>query len=160
MDKQTYSAQTSITVNAPVERVWEALVNPELVQQYLHGTTMQADWREGGTITWRGDWHGTLYEDKGVVLRFEPPRVISSSHWSPLSGAADQPENYHIVTYELTESGNQTTLTLTQSNSPTQQDADNMVTQGWQPILHALKQLVERSPVSKSGGAGNANSDI
>jgi uncharacterized protein YndB with AHSA1/START domain len=64
MDKQTYSAQTSITINAPVERVWQALVNPELVQQYLHGTTVQVDWRAGGAITWRGEWRGTLYEDK------------------------------------------------------------------------------------------------
>jgi uncharacterized protein YndB with AHSA1/START domain len=143
MDTKAYSAQTSITINAPVERVWEALVNPELVQQYLHGTTMQADWREGGTITWRGEWNSTPYEDKGVILRFEPLRVISTSHWSPLSGVEDTPENYHVVTYELTAHDNKTTLTLTQSNSPTQQDADSLIENGWKPVLQALKQLVE-----------------
>ena len=83
------------------------------------------------------------------MLRFEPPRVISTSHWSPLSGVADQPENYHVVTYELTESGNQTTSTLTQSNSPTQQDTDKVLTHGWQPMLHARRQLFERSQESK-----------
>lgn len=143
MDKQTYSAQTSISINSPVERVWQALASPELVQQYLHGTMMHADWHEGGTITWRGDWHGTPYEDKGVILRFEPLRVISTSHWSPLSGMEDKPENYHVVTYELAEHDNQTTLTLTQSSSPTQQDADSLIENGWKPVLQALKQLVE-----------------
>jgi hypothetical protein len=53
-----------------------------------------------------------------VILRFEPLRVISTSHWSPLSGVEDTPENYHVVTYELAAHDNQTTLTLTQSNTP------------------------------------------
>lgn len=143
MNKQTYAAQTSITINAPLERVWDALVNPSLVRQYLHGTTVQADWRPGGAITWSGEWNGQSYQDKGVVLQFEPMRIISTTHWSPLSGLEDTPENYHVVTYELAGGGNQTTLTLTHSNSPSQQDADSMVDQGWKPVLQALKQLVE-----------------
>lgn len=55
----------------------------------------------------------------------------------------DKPENCHVVACELTDRANQTTLTLTQSNNPTQQDADSMVEQGWKPIPHALRQLVE-----------------
>jgi Activator of Hsp90 ATPase homolog 1-like protein len=69
--------------------------------------------------------------------------VISTSHWSPLSGMEDKPENYHVVTYKLAEHDNQTTLTLTQSNSPTQQDADSLIENGWKTVLQALKQLVE-----------------
>lgn len=75
--------------------------------------------------------------------------MISTSLWSPVSGVADQPENYYVVTYNLTESGNQTTSTLTQSNSPTQQVTDKLLTHGWQPMLHARKQLLERSQESK-----------
>jgi uncharacterized protein YndB with AHSA1/START domain len=146
MTTKTYSAQISLAVTAPPEKVWDALVNPAVVQQYLHGTTMQADWRVGGAITWRGEWQGRPYEDKGTVLQFEPLHVISTTHWSPLSGAEDRPENYHVVTYELAETGKvQTTLTLIQSNSPTQQDADNTVEHGWKPVLQALKRVVEAS---------------
>lgn len=145
MREQAYAAQTSIIINAPRARVWEALVNPTLVREYLHGTTMEAEWREGGDITWSGEWNGQTYQDKGVVLRFEPMSLISTTHWSPLSGSADTPENYHVVTYTLTDDGDQTNLTLTQSNSPSQQDADSMVEQGWKPILQTLKQVVERS---------------
>lgn len=62
-----YSSQTSIEINATPEQVWDVLVNPELVKQYLHGTTMQADWHEGGAITWSGEWNGKSYVDKGTV---------------------------------------------------------------------------------------------
>jgi hypothetical protein len=92
--------------------------------------------------------------------RREPPRVISTSRWSWLSGVADQPEKYYVVTYQLTESRKQATLTLTQSNSPVQQVADNLLPHGWQPLLHARKQLAERPQERMKGRAGNGNSDI
>lgn len=139
----TNSAQTSITINAPIERVWEALVDPETVSRYLHGTTLKADWRPGGPVTWSGEWKGQPYTDKGTVLRYEPPRVVSTTHWSPLAGTADSPENYHHVTYELAEHDGATTLTLTHGNSPTQDDAENMVANAWAPVLADIKRVVE-----------------
>jgi uncharacterized protein YndB with AHSA1/START domain len=142
MDK-TFSAQTSIVINAPTDKVWDALVNPTMVKQYLHDTDMTADWVEGGSVTWSGEWNGKAYQDKGTVLKFEPKKIISTTHWSPLSGTEDKPKNYHIVTYELSESHNQTILTLIQGNSPTQEDADNMIENGWKPIIQSIKKLVE-----------------
>jgi uncharacterized protein YndB with AHSA1/START domain len=140
---QTFDAVATIQIDAPVERVWEALIDPDQVAKYLHGTTMETDWKIGGPITWSGEWKGQPYVDKGEVLAFEPPRMLRTTHWSPMSGVEDKPENYHVVTYELAESAGGTTLTLTQSNNPTQEAADSMVEQGWKPVLNGLKQLVE-----------------
>ena len=142
MDK-TYSAQTSIEINANPEKVWDVLVNPDLVKEYLHGTTMKADWREGGAITWSGEWNGQSYVDKGTVLTYTPYKAIKTTHWSPMSGKVDNPENYHHVTYELNEDNGKTTLTLTQGNSPTQQDADSMIENGWKPMMLEIKELAE-----------------
>lgn len=141
----TYSAETSIEINATPEQVWDVLVNPELVKQYLHGTTMQADWREGGTITWTGEWKGQSYVDKGTVLTFEPYKVIKATHWSPMSGKADKPEYYHHVTYELNEDNGKTKLTLIHGNSPSQEDADSMIENGWKPMMQEIKKLAESS---------------
>jgi len=141
--EETFSAQTSLTINAPIEKVWQALVDPVIVKQYLHGTDLKTDWNIGAPITWSGDWNGKAYEDKGIVLKYTPPSLVSTSHWSPLSGTEDTSENYHIVTYTLSEHDSKTTLTLTQSNSPTQEDADSMIENGWRPILQTLKDLLE-----------------
>jgi len=142
---ETFSAQTSITIDAPIERVWEALVDPQIVARYLHGTVLAADWRPGGVVTWSGEWQGQAYTDKGVVLRFEPPHAVSTTHWSPMSGAVDSPENYHHVTYELASHDGATTLTLTHGNSPTLADAESMVTNAWAPVLADLKREVEQA---------------
>lgn len=142
MDK-TFSAQTSITINAPVHAVWALLTDPAEIKKYLHGTDTATDWVVGHGITWSGEWDGKVYVDKGEVLAFEPDTLVKTSHWSPLSGTDDKPENYHVVAYELSENGTATTLTLTQSSSPTQEDADNMVKSGWEPILQQIKRLAE-----------------
>jgi hypothetical protein len=46
--------------------------------------------------------------------------VLEYSHFSPLGGAPDLPENYHIVTVELSPDGGQTRVALSQDNNPTE----------------------------------------
>jgi len=85
MDKNLI-ARASVTINAPSERVWDALVNPEAIKQYMFGTNVASDWREGSAIIWRGEWQGRPYQDEGVILRFKPGRALQYSHFSPPSG--------------------------------------------------------------------------
>ncbi|HEV3233923.1 MAG TPA: SRPBCC family protein [Candidatus Dormibacteraeota bacterium] len=141
----SFVAQTSVVIDAPAADVWEALTNPELVRVYLHGTNVATDWQVGSPITWTGEWKGNAYQDKGTVLEVEPEKRLTTTHWSPLGGSEDKPENYHTVTYELAENGGgQTTLTLKQDNNPSQEAADAMAQNNWLPILQKLKEVVEK----------------
>ena len=97
-----FEAVKSVTIDAPKADVWDALTRPEKVKQYMHGTEMSTDWKEGSPISWKGEWKGKSYEDKGQVLEVQPQRRLSYTHWSPMGGSEDKPENYHTVTYELT----------------------------------------------------------
>lgn len=140
-----YEAISSVTIRGSREEVWEALTDPEKVRQYMHGTEMSTDWKEGSPIVWRGEWKGRSYEDKGTVLAVEPLRLLSYTHWSPMGGSEDKPENYHTVTYDLAGEGEQTTLTLRQDNNPSQDEADKMAQNNWQPVLEGLKETVEKA---------------
>jgi uncharacterized protein YndB with AHSA1/START domain len=141
---ETFEASTSIDVDAPPARVWAALVEPELVARYMHGTTVDTDWTAGSPIHWRGEWQGKEYEDKGRVVDVDPPRRLAVTHWSPLTGEPDEPASYHHVTYELDAlDGGRTRLTLVHGNSPSQEAAEAMIANGWQPMLQALKQVAE-----------------
>ncbi|MEA2681841.1 MAG: hypothetical protein QOK05_169 [Chloroflexota bacterium] len=140
-----FDAVKTISINAPASTVWEALTNPDMVREYMHGTNLSTDWKVGSPITWKGEWKGRQYEDKGTVLEVDEGRLLKNTHWSPMGGTEDKPENYHTVTYELTASGDQTTLTLTQDNNATQEDADKMAENNWGPVLEGLKETAEKS---------------
>jgi len=90
----------------------------------------------------RGEWKGKPYEDKGTVVAFEPPRLLKVTHYSPLSGLPDVPENYHTVTVELTGRGDATDVTLSQDNNPTDEAREHSE-KNWKMMLDGLKKYVE-----------------
>jgi len=139
---ETYLAKVSISIDAPKEKVWEALTKPELIKQYLFGTQVTTDWQMGSPITYKGTWEGKSYEDKGKVLENEPGKLLVSTFWSSLSGVPDLPENYQTVRYELSDEGDGTRLTLTQDNNDSEESAKHSE-QNWNMVLERLKRLVE-----------------
>lgn len=138
-----FDAVNSVQINAPRSAVWDALTNPDKIKRYMHGTNVSTDWREGSAITWRGEWKGKPYEDKGEILEVRPQTLLKYTHWSPMGGSEDKPENYHTVTYELGGDDGRTTLTLTQDNNPSQEEADAMAKNNWGPVLDGLKKTAE-----------------
>ena len=139
-----FEAITSLAIAAPPAKVWRALTDPDQVREYMHGTNLATDWVVGDPITWSGEWKGKPYVDKGTVLEVDPERRLSYTHWSPMGGSDDRPENYHTVSIDLTPEGSKTKLTLTQDNNPTQAEADAMARNNWAPMLEGLKTTAER----------------
>jgi uncharacterized protein YndB with AHSA1/START domain len=137
------NATASVIVDVPRSKLWDALVKPEAIKQYMFGTDVTSDWRKGSSITWKGEWEGKSYEDKGRILQLKPGEVLQYTHFSPLCGLPDRPESYHTVTIRLFDEGNRTHVTLTQDNNPTEQArADSQ--KNWEMMLAGLKSFVER----------------
>ena len=142
MTSTTYVAKAETTINASPDKVWSALVNPETIKKYMFGTTVISNWTEGSTIVWKGVWEGKSYEDKGIILQLLPKRRLQYSHFSPLSGLADIPENYHIVTIELTQKDKQTVVSLIQDNNASEESKEHSE-KNWNMMLKSLKKLLE-----------------
>jgi uncharacterized protein YndB with AHSA1/START domain len=123
--------------------VWQALVSPTAIKEYMFGTQVVSDWREGSSILWKGEWHGKSYEDKGRILEFQPEHKLQYSHFSPLSGHPDKPEHYHTVTINLVADGQQTRVMLVQDKNATE-DARAHSEKNWTMMLAALKKYLEK----------------
>jgi uncharacterized protein YndB with AHSA1/START domain len=141
---QNLIAKATVNIAAARYQVWDALVTPAAIKQYMFGTNVESDWEVGSPITWKGEWQGRAYEDKGVVLQFKPERMLQYSHFSPLSGEPDIEENYHTVTIELLDSGAHTRVVLTQDKNATE-EARAHSQQNWELMLQGLKKYVENS---------------
>ena len=139
---QNLIAKASITIDASRRAVWKALTSKEALKQFMFGSDISSDWREGSPITWKGEWKGRRYEDKGVVLAAQPERTLSYSHFSPLAGKPDVPENYHTVTIDLSDAGAGTAVTLSQDRNASEEERSHSE-QNWKMMLDGLKKYVE-----------------
>ena len=141
--KKTLRAEISVVINASAAKVWDALINPQIIKQYLFGTNAISDWKVGSKIVYKGVWQGKAYEDKGVILRMEPQKVLETNYWSGFSGLPDVPQNYQKVTYRLSKEKKGTKLTITQGNIATEESKAHSE-KNWEMVLQALKNLLER----------------
>ncbi len=136
-----HQIQYKTTVNAPVEKVWAALTDPEIIKQYFFGTQLICDWAVGNAIVFQGEWEGQKYKDHGTVLEYEPNNKLAYSYLSSWSGMEDKPENYLRVAYELEAVGNQCALTISQSNYDEERAKHSEG--NWEALMEAMKKVIE-----------------
>ena len=134
--------KTSVSIDASIAKVWDALINPEQIKKYFFGTEAISDWKVGSTLLFKGVWEGKEYEDKGYILEFEKERKLKYNYWSSFAGTEDLPENYANITYELSEQSTKTVFTLTQDGFKTKEQYEHSE-QNWQALFNSLKALLE-----------------
>lgn len=112
----------TVIINATVLNVWDTLINPELIKQWMIDAELQVitDWQIGSSIIFKGSLHWIDFENKGTIMQFQPEKVFQYNYWSTLSGLPDLPENYTVVGFVLNPAENKTMLTLTLSNFPSE----------------------------------------
>jgi uncharacterized protein YndB with AHSA1/START domain len=133
---------TTTTIEAPVQEVWNAITDPDVIERWFFGVKTETDWQPGSPIVHRGEWQGKPYEDKGEIVRIEPPTLLVHTHWSDVSGLPDRPEHYEEVTWSLAERNGSTDLTVSERNLASD-EAKEMSEQSWRRVLENLKSLLE-----------------
>jgi uncharacterized protein YndB with AHSA1/START domain len=139
---ETLTLKTTVTFNAPIEKVWHGLTDPATVKEYFFGTDLKSDWKVGSPITFSGEWEGHKYEDGGIILDIDEPRLLKYTYWSSMMGLENIPENYYNITYELSETEAVTTLVITQDGVKNQEAADHSE-QNWKTVFDGLKKIIE-----------------
>ncbi len=140
-----------ITIQAELDEVWDALVNPEKTKVYMFGCEAITDWEEGEILLWRAQVDGEAIDYViGRVTEYEPYRSLSYTVFDPHTEMPNVWENYLHVRYELSElTEGEVQLKVTQGDYNTVAEGERRYQEsynngiGWAPILDAIKQLVE-----------------
>jgi uncharacterized protein YndB with AHSA1/START domain len=138
MSKET----SSITIQAPATKVWDVLTKPALVKQWQYGSDIETDWQVGNSIRFKSEWNGKIYEQWGSIIELKLYSLIKYSLFAPSPGVEDKPENYFIMTYQLKENNNTTTLEIIKEDNNPESHTENESEEN--SILTTLKNLAEK----------------
>ena len=138
--------EKTITINASSFVVWHTLTSQELIRQWMGEPEMEVeivtDWKTGSPMVING-FHHVAFENKGTVLKFDPPHVLAYTSLSSLSRLPDRPENYSVIELRLAPAGEETHLTLLLSNFPTEAIFRH-IDFYWTTTLQILKKVTEQ----------------
>jgi uncharacterized protein YndB with AHSA1/START domain len=134
-----------IVINAPVSAVWQSITDISLMTKWMGGEALQLEvvtnWEIGSPIIVRG-FHHARFENSGIVLAYIPDQIVSYNFLSSLSRLPDVAENHTILRFTLAPQVNQTLVTLTISNFPTETIYQHLNFY-WNGTLAILKRIVE-----------------
>jgi len=144
--------KSEITINAPVQKVWDVLTKPEQTKKYMYGCEAVSDWKVGSELLWRGNYEGKeMVFVKGKVVEIKPPSLLKYTVTDPNASYRDIPANYLNVVYELNTQGNQTKLVVIQDGFEGAAEGEKRYKdtynngEGWNPILVQIKKIAEEN---------------
>jgi uncharacterized protein YndB with AHSA1/START domain len=143
-DQKTFNKM--VHIHASPSGVWQSLTIPEQMNAWMMPDSkidILTEWKVGGPIIMRGHMNGKDFENRGIVLKFEPESALRYTHLSSISRLADRPENHSIIDFKLNPAQDQTGLELTLSNFPNQSIYKHLAFY-WNVTLEVLKRLVEQ----------------
>lgn len=124
------SLEQSYEIKAPVEKVWQALVDPKIIDDWGGGPAEMDDQAGTEWKLWGGDIHGRN-------LEVEPNEKLVQNWYS-----GDWPAP-SVCTFELSDRDGITTVNLTHVNIPDNEFDE--VESGWRDYyLGPLKELLEK----------------
>jgi uncharacterized protein YndB with AHSA1/START domain len=133
--------QYRIYVKAPIERVWEAVLDPAFTRRYFHGTAFEAPPVAGQPYrTSMADGRPAV---DGTIEVLEPPHRLVMT-WHVLYDAAMEAEPPSRVEWTLSVAGEQLTqVDLVHGDLARSPLTWEQVRMGWVWVLDGLKTLVE-----------------
>lgn len=145
--------EREIVINAPVERVWAVLTEPEHVGQWFgQGKPTDVDLRPGGVMVLDHGEYGTF---PTLIKDVDPPRYLSYRWASAYPGEQATEANSTLVEFSLSPEGDGTRLRLVESGfAALEIPAERIDTagydshlRGWPDVLEALRRQTEKLAV-------------
>lgn len=131
-------------IDAPCQKVWQALTDGEFTKQYWHGAEVRSDWAVGGPVEFRVQTEqGGAVGCEGEVLECVEPERLSYTWHFPLNPEC-APEPPSRVLFLLEDADGATKLTIKHDTFIDDKSATyRMVSTGWPYVIAGLKSLCE-----------------
>lgn len=136
------------TISTSIENVWDAITNPDKIEEYMFGARCESDWKPGSKANFfvkQNDRDVVVV--KGEVIRSEPNKYLEHTLFPTKSGIEDSLENYIVITYQLDSiSDTETDLTIVQKGFKYVENGLERYIEtqkGWKAALPKLVEVAE-----------------
>ena len=129
-----------LSIDAPAQRVWDAITRGELTERYFHGTFVRSDLTPGASFNYYLEPEGLMVE--GSVIEADPPRRLVHT-WHMVYDPELAADAFSTITYEI-EPRSEASCVLTLVHEFESEDATfRKVGGGWSWVLEGLKGVAE-----------------
>src|ERR1700691_4770147 len=122
------------------EKLWQALIEPELTRPYWAETWQECLWKQGAA--WKIMIPGGQVVNSGEVLEIDPPHKLVLT-WRKELDPEVRAEGYSRLTYQLEKQGDMVKLSVLHQIDRPDSKLIQGVSSGWPVILCSLKSLLE-----------------
>lgn len=149
---ETTAIERSVWINAPRERVWQAIIDPDQVEQWFSPGTA---WRSTGLSA--GDRLYVPDPESGAELYAQVYDVIDPPHRLVTHAQVEPPQKPTVTTWTLEEENGGTRLTLVYSGYEALPEAERQAAMdrdgmGFTLMLGNIQALIEGKPLPNPGG--------
>src|SRR5215472_17543558 len=138
-----------IYIRTTPERLWQAIIDPEIRSKYNFGASWSSDWTRGSRLEFgHAGAPGLLGE--GEVLEADPPRKLVHTMTALWSDEAKS-EGPSRVTWEIEQLADSCRLVLT--HDQLREGASDQIYGGWPMILSGLKTWLETGELLTTPGS-------
>ncbi len=138
-----------IFIKTTPERLWEAIVDPEIRAKYNFGAAVNSEWKVGSPISVDVAKH-EVHLGEGEVLEIDPPRRLVHT-MAALWDDEVRAEGFSRVTWEIEQVGDSCQLTLT--HDQLREGASAQLFGGWPMVLSGLKTWLETGELLTTPGS-------
>jgi uncharacterized protein YndB with AHSA1/START domain len=122
------------------EKVFAALTDAKMSEQYWSGNRVVSDWKVGSPFTLKLK-RREKNDIVGKVLEFDPPRRLAYTFHPHHDGL--EKEGPSRVTFDIEPHEDQVKLTITHDEFPVGSEVFEHISRGWPQVMSSLKSFLE-----------------
>ena len=136
---ETVTHLFEIYINATPEKIWQALTDGAMTEQYYFGTSVTSEWQPGSPYRYLTPDGNSMLD--GEVVEIDPPRRLVTTFKPQWPGVEDEPVT--SVIFEIEPAGEVSKLRLIHEGLIAGNPLTSGVRDGWSQILSSMKTLLE-----------------
>jgi uncharacterized protein YndB with AHSA1/START domain len=139
-----------IYIRTTPERLWEAIVDPEIRAKYNFGSGMTTDLKVGSKLEMGSKAAGNVLLGDGEILEVDPPKRLVHTMRALWSDEVKD-EGFSRVAWDIEPVGDSCRLTVT--HDQLREDANSQLYGGWPMVLSGLKTWLETGELLTTPGS-------